>query len=82
MLDVRCSKFTNNKNNIKIKRAIDRKINLYSHCVYCGLHCMIWLMEILKVYLEEQLWIRYYILKHLILQKELNMIEIKDLLLQ
>ena len=31
----KCSKFTN-KNEIKIKREIDGKINLYSNCINCG----------------------------------------------
>ena len=30
---------------------------------------MMWLMEILKIYLEKQLLIKYYVIKHLILQK-------------
>ena len=29
---IRCLKSTNNNNNIKLKREIDRKISLYSHC--------------------------------------------------
>ena len=32
----KCSKFTNNNNNIKITHEIDRKNNPYSHCIECG----------------------------------------------
>ena len=32
---IKCLKFTNNC-NIKIKREIDGKINLYSPCIDCG----------------------------------------------
>ena len=35
---------------------------------------MIWLMEILSIYPEEQLLIQYYMIKHLILPKTKNMI--------
>ena len=28
-----------------------------------------WLMEVLRIYLEEQLQIKYYLMKHLMLQK-------------
>ena len=37
---------------------------------------MIWLMEILKIYLEEQLVIKYYVIKCLILLKANNMMDI------
>ena len=30
---IKCRKFTNNNNNTKIKREMDRKIILYSHCM-------------------------------------------------
>ena len=43
---------------------------------------MIWFMEILKILLKEQLQIKYYMLKHLILLKILNMMNIKEVLLQ
>ena len=39
-------------------------------------------MEILKIYLEEQLLIKYYVIKHLILLKIRNMIDINVDLLQ
>ena len=35
LYSIKCSKFTNNK-NIKIKREIHRKINLYAYCNECG----------------------------------------------
>ena len=34
---IKCSKFTNKINNIKIKREIDRKVKLYFHCIGFGL---------------------------------------------
>ena len=39
---------------------------------------MTWLMEILKIYLEEQLLIKHYIIKHLLLLKIQNLIDIKE----
>ena len=39
---------------------------------------MIWRMEILEIYLGEELLIKYYVKKHLILLKIQNMIDIKD----
>ena len=39
-------------------------------------------MEILKVYIEEQLLIKYYVIKHLILLKIQNMMDINVDLLQ
>ena len=33
---IKCSKFTNKNNNIKIKCEIDRKINLYFYCIESG----------------------------------------------
>ena len=38
-------------------------------------------MEILRIYLEEQLLIKYYVIKHLILIKIENMVDIKEALL-
>ena len=43
---------------------------------------MIWFMEILNIYLEEQLVIKYYVKKHLLLLKIQNMMDIKEVLLQ
>ena len=43
---------------------------------------MTWLMEILKIYLEEQLPIKYCVIKHLILLKIRNIMDIKRVLLQ
>ena len=37
---------------------------------------MIWLMGILKIYLEEQLQMNYYLIKHLLLLKILNMMRV------
>ena len=43
---------------------------------------MTWLREILKIYLEEQLLIKYYVIKHLILLKIQNKMDIKKVWLQ
>ena len=40
------------------------------------------LMEVLKIYLGKQLLIKYYAIKHLILLKILNMMDLKEVLLQ
>ena len=43
---------------------------------------MIWLMEILRIYLEEWLLIKYYVIKHLILRKTQNMMDINAMALE
>ena len=43
---------------------------------------MTWFMKILKIYLEEQLLIKYCMIKHLILLKIQNMMDIKEVFLQ
>ena len=43
---------------------------------------MTWLIEISKIKLEEQVLIKYYVLKYLILPKIQNIIDIKGVLLQ
>ena len=43
---------------------------------------LIWFTDILNVYLEEQLLIKYYVIKHLILQQIPNMMDINVVLLQ
>ena len=43
---------------------------------------MTWLIEILKTWLEEQLLIKYCVIKHLILLRIQNMMNIKEILLQ
>ena len=43
---------------------------------------LIWFTDILNVYLEEQLLIKYYMIKHLILQQIPNMMDINVVLLQ
>ena len=39
-------------------------------------------MEIIKIYLEDQLLIKHYVIKHLVLIKIQNMMDIKEVLLQ
>ena len=43
---------------------------------------MIWLFKILRIYLEEQLPIKYYMIKRLILQKIQNMVDVNADFLQ
>ena len=43
---------------------------------------MTWFMEILKMYLEEQLLIKYCVIKYLILLKTKNMMDVKGFSLQ
>ena len=43
---------------------------------------MIWLMAILRISPEEQFLIKYYVIKHLILLKIQNMMDIKRVLRQ
>ena len=41
-----------------------------------------WLIDILKIYLEEQPLAKYYVVKHLTLRKIRNMIDMKEVFLQ
>ena len=43
---------------------------------------MMWPMGILKIYIEEQILIKYYVIKHLILLKMQNMMDMRLELLQ
>ena len=43
---------------------------------------MMWPMRILKIYIEEQILIKYYVIKHLILLKMQNMMDMRLELLQ
>ena len=43
---------------------------------------MIWLMEILRIWLEEKLPIKYYVINHLLLLKIKNLMDIQEVLLQ
>ena len=43
---------------------------------------MMWPMGILKIYIEEQILIKYYVIKHLILLKMQNMMDVRLELLQ
>ena len=64
---ITCLMFTKNRDS-KIKREIDGKIKLAFNVT--------WLMEILRIYQEEQLLIKYYVIKCLILLKIQNMMDI------
>ena len=43
---------------------------------------MIWCMEILRTYIEQQLLVKYWVIKYLVLLKIQNMMDIKQVLLQ
>ena len=43
---------------------------------------MTWLIEILRIYPEERYLIKYYVIKHLLLQKIKNMMDTKASLVQ
>ena len=43
---------------------------------------MTWLMDILKIELEEQFLLKYFVMKHLILPKIQNMMDIRGVLLR
>ena len=63
-----CGPFTKNKERIqKLKEHVFNRT---------------WLMEILMILLEEQLLIKYCVIKHLILLKIQNEMDIKEVLLQ
>ena len=63
-----CGPFTKNKERIqKLKEHVINRT---------------WLMKILIIQLEEQLLIKYCVIKHLILLKIQNEIDIKEVLLQ
>ena len=69
--------FTKNKERIqKLKKTRDSKY-IYKKLAFNTT----WLTEILKIYQEGQLLIKYYIIKHLTLLKIQNMMDIKDILL-
>ena len=70
--------FTKNKEkNIKIKETGDsRYVYIYIKTNQIKLDFnMIWFMGILRIYLEERLLKKYYVIKHLILLKIQNMME-------
>ena len=78
-----CGSFTKNKERIKkIKEVSDSMIQEMfneTNLIVLAFN-MIWLMEILKIYLEEQPLIKYCTFSHLILPKIQNMIDIKAVL--
>ena len=72
-----CGPFTKNKEEIqKIKETGD------SRYIYLSKTDKAWLIEILKSCLEEQLLIKYCVIKHLILLKHQDVMDIKEVLLQ
>ena len=77
-----CGPFTKNKERIqKFKETGDSKYILKTSQIYLEFN-MTWLIEILRIYIEEQSWIKYYVIKHLIQLKTPNMMDINVDLLQ
>ena len=56
--------------------------NIYQNKLDKTVFNMMWLMEILSICLEEQLLIGYHVIKHLIMLKIQNMMDIKEVLFQ
>ena len=76
-----CGPFTKNKERIqKFKEGRDSRYICQSKLDKAWFN-MIYLMEILKMYLEEQFLIKCYVIKHLILLKILDMMDINTELL-
>ena len=77
-----CRLFTKNNEQIqKFKETVDSGY-IYQNDLDKASFQQTWLMEILKTYLEEQLLIKYYMIKHSILLKIQNTMDIKEDLLQ
>ena len=72
-----CESFTKNKGRTKKFNDTFIKANKIKLCFN-----MIWLMEILNIYLEERLRKKYFVINHLILLKIKNMMDINVELLQ
>ena len=69
-----CGPFTKNKERIKnLKKQVIQDIFIKTNFIKLVFK-IIWLMEILKIYLEERLLIRCYMIKHLILLKIQSML--------
>ena len=77
-----CEPFT--KNNEEIKKLKKQEIqNIFIKMIQIKLgFSMIWLMEILKIEIEDHLLMKYYAIKLLVLLKVLNMMVIDIDLLQ
>ena len=64
-----CRPFTRNKERMQKFKETEDSICIYQNELDKLAFNMTWLMEILKIYLEEQLLIKYCVIKHLILLK-------------
>ena len=64
-----CRQFTRNKERMQKFKETEDSICIYQNELDKLAFNMTWLMEILKIYLEEQLLIKYCVIKHLILLK-------------
>ena len=74
-----CRPFTKSKERIqKLKKNPGDSRYIYQNELDKACFKTIWLMETLKIYLEEQLLIRYYMIKYLILLNIQNMMDIRE----
>ena len=74
-----CRPFTKSKERIqKLKKKPGDSRYIYQNELDKACFKTIWLMETLKIYLEEQLLIRYYMIKYLILLNIQNMMDIRE----
>ena len=67
-----CGPLTKNKEYKKLKKDEIQDIFIKTNYIQSAFS-MIWFMKILRAYPEEQLRIKYYVIKHLILVKIKNM---------
>ena len=77
-----CGLFTKNKERIQQFKQTGDSRYIYQNNQIKFVFNMSWLNEILKIWLEEELLIKYYVMKHLIFLKIQKMIDIKEVLLQ
>ena len=64
-----CGSFTKDKEIVKnLKKQVIQNIFMQTNSITLAFS-MLWVMEISRIYLEEQFLIKYYVIKHLILLK-------------
>ena len=73
--------FTKNKEYNNSDKQEIQDIFIETNYIRLALWLWIWLMEILRICPEEQLLVKYYVMKHLILLKIRNKTDIKEVLL-
>ena len=79
-----CGPFIKNRKKERIKKLKETGDcwDIYQNELVKACFNMNWLIDISKAYLEEQLHIKYCVVKHLILLKIWNTMDIKGVLLQ